>query len=220
MFALLRCMCCFSMIQERHAGILGWIPGWIPSGANSIDPSCTRFDFVFPKSCQLSVENALVGRFSWRFLLIKSQLVWKKYYIFTNLDTFLSAVQLLCHCHDCQSYQSAPITGVIVFPDVALKVVKGSEHVVKYNISPKNDRYFCGKCGARVYNTIGAIHLSGTFPSVVYTLWSHSFNIRTNSYIPFLFCLFSSLQFPSSQHSILTMRRKWSRYQMPSPSIK
>jgi hypothetical protein len=55
----------------------------------------------------------------------------------------------LCHCSDCRRHAGAPMVGWTMYPESALRVVRGVPKI--YNSSPHVQRHFCGDCGTGLF---------------------------------------------------------------------
>jgi hypothetical protein len=55
----------------------------------------------------------------------------------------------LCHCSDCRRHAGAPMVGWTMYPETALRVVRGVPKI--YNSSPHVQRHFCGDCGTGLF---------------------------------------------------------------------
>jgi len=54
-----------------------------------------------------------------------------------------------CHCSDCRRHAGAPMVGWTMYPETALRVVRGVPKI--YKSSPHVQRYFCGDCGTGLF---------------------------------------------------------------------
>ena len=63
------------------------------------------------------------------------------------------AVQLLCHCTDCQTVSGAAAYAAYVVPLDSLKVIQGepAHYEVTADSGQINSRHFCPSCGSRVW---------------------------------------------------------------------
>lgn len=57
----------------------------------------------------------------------------------------------LCHCGDCRRSAGAPMVGWAMYPEAAVKVVRGTPKV--YASSEHGRRHFCGDCGTGLLYT-------------------------------------------------------------------
>lgn len=55
----------------------------------------------------------------------------------------------LCHCSDCRRHAGAPMVGWTMYPETALRVVRGVPKI--YKSSPHVQRHFCGDCGTGLF---------------------------------------------------------------------
>jgi hypothetical protein len=67
-------------------------------------------------------------------------------------------VQFYCHCDDCQAVHGAAYVPESVYPADALKVVRGEP---KSWTLKRNPRFFCDKCGTRLFIEVAALKLRG-----------------------------------------------------------
>jgi hypothetical protein len=76
------------------------------------------------------------------------------------------AVQAYCHCDSCRTWLSAPIHGATLWPQSAVRVVRGGDRLGLFKKTEASHRQFCMACGGRVlvgHPAIGMIDV----PSVV-----------------------------------------------------
>jgi hypothetical protein len=64
----------------------------------------------------------------------------------------------LCHCTDCRRHAGAPMVGWTMYPEAAVKVLKGTPKV--YASSENGRRHFCADCGTGLFYT-NAVVLRG-----------------------------------------------------------
>lgn len=55
----------------------------------------------------------------------------------------------LCHCADCRRHAGAPVVGWTMYPEAALRVLKGTPRV--YASSLHGRRHFCPDCGTGLF---------------------------------------------------------------------
>lgn len=55
----------------------------------------------------------------------------------------------LCHCSDCRRHAGAPMVGWTMYPEAAVKVIKGTPRV--YASSEHGRRHFCPDCGTGLF---------------------------------------------------------------------
>ncbi|MGN1288550.1 MAG: GFA family protein, partial [Bradyrhizobium sp.] len=62
-------------------------------------------------------------------------------------------VHALCHCSDCRRHAGAPMVGLVMVAEDALKVTKGEPRI--YRSSEHGRRHFCANCGSGLFYTNG-----------------------------------------------------------------
>ena len=55
-----------------------------------------------------------------------------------------------CHCASCRSWSAGPVNAFTLWPEDAVRLVKGADHVGTYNMTPRSDRKFCTTCGGHL----------------------------------------------------------------------
>ena len=72
------------------------------------------------------------------------------------------ALQLLCHCTDCQTISGAAAYAAYVVPLDSLKVLQGepAHYEVSADSGRSNSRHFCPNCGARVWAVLKGMGLA------------------------------------------------------------
>ncbi|HYE52127.1 MAG TPA: GFA family protein [Azospirillaceae bacterium] len=55
-----------------------------------------------------------------------------------------------CHCESCRAYTGAPMVAFTLWPDDAVRVVKGAELLGGFNKSGMSHRRFCTRCGGHL----------------------------------------------------------------------
>ncbi len=73
----------------------------------------------------------------------------------------------LCHCTDCRRAAGAPLVAWGMFPEEAVKVVKGAAKV--YESSADGRRHFCADCGAGLF-FVNSVVLPGMIDVQIATL--------------------------------------------------
>ncbi|MBR0824217.1 GFA family protein [Bradyrhizobium manausense] len=58
-------------------------------------------------------------------------------------------VHALCHCTDCRRHAGAPMVGWAMYPQEAVKVVRGEPKI--YRSSEHGRRHFCADCGTGLF---------------------------------------------------------------------
>lgn len=55
----------------------------------------------------------------------------------------------LCHCQDCRRHAGAPMVGWAMFPEKAVKFLRGTPKI--YQSSEHGRRHFCADCGTGLF---------------------------------------------------------------------
>lgn len=55
-----------------------------------------------------------------------------------------------CHCASCRSWSAGPVNAFTLWPEQAVKVTKGAEHLGVHNKTDRSSRKWCTKCGGHV----------------------------------------------------------------------
>ena len=81
-----------------------------------------------------------------------------------------------CHCLDCRQAHAAPVYQYVYVDSNCFRIVSGDDKLAWFTRSAKSRenfrRYFCRRCGSRVYNTLNrraetaAGRYIGTFPTL------------------------------------------------------
>jgi hypothetical protein len=73
-----------------------------------------------------------------------------------SIDTDLKYI-INCHCRFCSKAHGAPYTTLHVMPYSGLKIMQGEELLTGFPVEAiQAVRYFCSRCGTRLYNHIPA----------------------------------------------------------------
>jgi hypothetical protein len=74
-----------------------------------------------------------------------------------ELESDLKAV-VNCHCGFCSKAHGAVFTTLLFIPLANLTITEGKELLTSYHVENLNaDRYFCSKCGTRLYNSLPSL---------------------------------------------------------------
>ena len=77
-----------------------------------------------------------------------------------------------CHCKDCRQAHASPLYQAVYVEESRFQVTAGEDLLKWYtraeSARDRFKRYFCGRCGSKVYNTMTdeVGELRGTFPSL------------------------------------------------------
>lgn len=55
-----------------------------------------------------------------------------------------------CHCGSCRSHAGGPMSAFTLWPDEAIVVTRGAEHLGGFNKAGTSDRRFCRLCGGHL----------------------------------------------------------------------
>ena len=55
-----------------------------------------------------------------------------------------------CHCESCRAMSGAPVRGFTLWPQDAIRVIRGEDQLTGYNKMGFSDRQHCAKCGGQV----------------------------------------------------------------------
>jgi hypothetical protein len=55
-----------------------------------------------------------------------------------------------CHCRSCRSWSGGPVNAFSLWPQEAVEVTKGAEHIGTYAKTPMSERQFCRLCGGHL----------------------------------------------------------------------
>ena len=81
-----------------------------------------------------------------------------------------------CHCKDCRQAHAAPLYHYVYVEEPTFQIIEGEDLLRWYtrteSVRDRTKRFFCGRCGSRVYNTGRTkqdgkeVETRGTFPSL------------------------------------------------------
>lgn len=74
-----------------------------------------------------------------------------------------------CHCASCQSWSAGPITPYMLFPDAAVEITQGAEHLKTHTTGGKATRAHCTQCGGTVLSRIEAAGLTDVYAPILPT---------------------------------------------------
>jgi hypothetical protein len=89
------------------------------------------------------------------------------------------AAMAYCHCRSCRSWSGAPIYAATVWPEAAVKVTSGADHVATFLKTPDSfsHRQYCSKCGGHLMSlhpTAGVVDVSAaTLPTLPFAASFH-----------------------------------------------
>ncbi len=55
-----------------------------------------------------------------------------------------------CHCRSCRSWSGGPVNAFTLWPQEAVEVSKGAEHIAAYSKTELSERKFCRLCGGHL----------------------------------------------------------------------
>ena len=84
-------------------------------------------------------------------------------------DAVPPAFQMICHCVECRMNNVSASVALVgwMLDNNGFKIVKGEEHLGKYQSSEPMARAFCKLCGPPVYNRNTRLSVCDTFPSLM-----------------------------------------------------
>jgi hypothetical protein len=56
-----------------------------------------------------------------------------------------------CHCESCRQWSASPLNAFALWPQGAVSVTHGEQHVASYSKTPKSERKWCRKCGGHLF---------------------------------------------------------------------
>ena len=56
-----------------------------------------------------------------------------------------------CHCDSCRQWSAGPVNAFALWPQDAVRITKGEEHVDHYNKTPRSARHWCRQCGGHLF---------------------------------------------------------------------
>src|SRR5689334_3056543 len=55
-----------------------------------------------------------------------------------------------CHCEGCRAWSAGPVNAFVLWPQAAVKVLRGSEHIGVFAKVPNSQRKWCKQCGGHL----------------------------------------------------------------------
>ncbi|MBN8897734.1 MAG: aldehyde-activating protein [Rhodospirillales bacterium 69-11] len=55
-----------------------------------------------------------------------------------------------CHCRSCRSWSGGPVNAFTIWPETAVRVVRGAEHLGNFAKTELSHRQFCRLCGGHL----------------------------------------------------------------------
>jgi hypothetical protein len=56
-----------------------------------------------------------------------------------------------CHCESCRQWSAGPLNAFTLWPENAVNVTKGEQHIDSYQQTPRSVRKWCRKCGGHLF---------------------------------------------------------------------
>lgn len=72
-----------------------------------------------------------------------------------------------CHCNSCKAWSAAPMIPYMLFPQSAVEIAGGAEHLKIFDKSGNGGRAHCSLCGGGVFARIDAAGLTDVFAPVL-----------------------------------------------------
>ncbi len=71
-----------------------------------------------------------------------------------------------CHCASCRHYSGAPLSAFLLWRAEDVRVVRGAEHLGRFNRTGMSDRRHCTRCGGHVMTAHPGLGLTDVRPPV------------------------------------------------------
>ncbi len=72
-----------------------------------------------------------------------------------------------CHCRSCRSWSGGPVNAFTLWPEGAVEVTKGAEHLSTYHKTDLTHRQYCTKCGGHVMARHPPLQLIDVFAATI-----------------------------------------------------
>ena len=72
-----------------------------------------------------------------------------------------------CHCESCRMWSAGPVNAFTLWDPEKVKVVKGAEHIAKYNKTENSDRKWCSKCGGHLMTGHPGLSLTDVYAAII-----------------------------------------------------
>ncbi len=56
-----------------------------------------------------------------------------------------------CHCDSCRQWSASPLNAFALWPQDAVTITHGEQHVASYSKTPRSQRKWCRKCGGHLF---------------------------------------------------------------------
>lgn len=77
-----------------------------------------------------------------------------------------------CHCESCRHWSASPVNAFSLWPQDALQIIRGGEHIGSYAKTPQTHRKWCTQCGGHLYSdhpTMGMVDIfAAELPDLVH----------------------------------------------------
>lgn len=75
-------------------------------------------------------------------------------------------VSMYCHCSQCRRSNSSEYNFLVSFPSFRVNIKKGEDHLKDFAVGWMSHRYFCKKCGTRMFNHLKALGIFFCYPNL------------------------------------------------------
>lgn len=72
-----------------------------------------------------------------------------------------------CHCESCRHWSAGPINAFTLWKPKQVRVIKGEDHLSRYNKTDNSDRKWCEVCGGHVMTVHPGLDLIDVYAAIV-----------------------------------------------------
>lgn len=72
-----------------------------------------------------------------------------------------------CHCRSCRAWSGGPVNTFAIWPQEAVKVVRGAERIGSHSQTGQTQRQFCQGCGGHLMAAIPSFGIIDVLPAIL-----------------------------------------------------
>ena len=75
-----------------------------------------------------------------------------------------------CHCRSCRAWSGGPVSTFAIWPEAAVRVVRGAGSIGRHSQTGQTQRQFCRRCGGHLMAAIPSFGIIDVLPAILQDL--------------------------------------------------